>query len=133
MARTNTWKAHERRMAKRLGGKRNGNRGTAAADVETGWASIECKHRKQLPAWLHDAMRQAQAAAQPGQLPVVILHQLHQRSDNDFVVIRFSDFKDWFGVFEPEGFDEWLEAGSGGDCDDVSDVPVLRVGDRSAD
>ena len=99
MARTNTWKAHERRMAKRLGGKRNGNRGTAAADVETGWASIECKHRKQLPAWLHDAMRQAVAAARPGQLPVVILHQLHQRSDNDFVVIRMSDFEDFFGSF----------------------------------
>ena len=53
------WKAHERRMAKRFGGVRNGNRGEAAADVDAGWAAIECKERAKLPAWLERAMAQA--------------------------------------------------------------------------
>lgn len=91
------WKAHERRIAKRLGGTRNGNRGVATADVSTDWAAIECKERKTLPQWLEGAMSQAVKAAEPDQLPLVVLHRKGQRSDNDMVVLRLSDFLTWFG------------------------------------
>lgn len=97
---TATWKATERRVARRLGGQRTGNRGIAAPDVTTTWASVEVKHRATLPAWLLAAMRQAEGAAIFGQLPVVVLHQLGERSDKDLVVLRLGDFLEWFG--EPE-------------------------------
>lgn len=95
-----TWKATERAISKRLAGQRVGNQGAATPDVVTPWCSIEVKHRKELPAWLQDAMRQAVANARPETLPVVILHQCGQRHDNDLVMLRLRDFQEWFG--EPE-------------------------------
>jgi len=62
-----TWKTHERRTAAALGGERVGNSGKATADVVGPWVVAECKSRKQLPAWLKAAVRQAEAAA--GRLP----------------------------------------------------------------
>lgn len=97
------WKAHERRIAARLGGTRTGNRGTATADVTTDWAAIECKERAKLPAWLERAMGQAERAADDAQLPLVVLHRKGQRSDNDLVVLRLGDFIEWFGEMESEG------------------------------
>lgn len=91
-----TWKQHERRTAAKLGGKRTGNRGTNTNDVEHDRFAIECKHRKTLPAWLHDAMRQAIANDSAGKMPIVVLHELGQRSNNDLVVLRMRDFMTCF-------------------------------------
>ncbi len=93
--RTTTWKQHERRVAGRLGGQRVGNRGTNTEDVEHPTLSIECKHRKELPGWLKDAIAQAHTNAPAGKLPIVVLHELGQRSDNDMVVLRLADFETW--------------------------------------
>lgn len=89
-----TWKATERAIAARLGGRRVPITGRArgdAPDVEHPTLSIEVKHRASLPEWLVDAMRQARAAAKPGQTPVVILHELKQRHDDDFCMVRLAD------------------------------------------
>lgn len=93
------WKAYERRLAKRLGGERvpiTGRIRGSAPDVKNSWLSIEAKFRKQLPAWLFDAMDQAVKSIRGEQLPIVVLHQSGTRTDNDFVVLRLKDFEDWF-------------------------------------
>ncbi|GIV61536.1 MAG: hypothetical protein KatS3mg044_0402 [Rhodothermaceae bacterium] len=55
-----TWKAVERKVAERLGGRRvpvTGRSRGDAPDVAHAWLSIEIKHRARLPAWIEDAMR----------------------------------------------------------------------------
>lgn len=88
-----TWKAAERRIAGRFGTKRTGPLGRNAPDVITGDLSIEVKTRKTLPAWLHAAMNQAKRNAIEGTEPIVVLHQIGQRHDNDLVVMSFEVFK----------------------------------------
>ena len=92
-----TWKASERAIAKRLGGERVGNRGCNTEDVAHDWLSVEVKTRKSLPAWLRDAMAQAERNAPAGRLPMVVLHQVGQRHDKDLVVLSLGDFETWFG------------------------------------
>ncbi len=91
---------HEADIAKRLNGTRVGCTGKATIDVDAGWLAVECKERKELPAWIQDALGKANAKAQEGQLAIVVLHQLGQRHDNDLVVIRLADFEEHFGEAE---------------------------------
>ncbi len=95
-----TWKANERAIAKRLGGQRVGATGRNTEDVSHDWLSIEVKTRRRLPAWLLAAMAQARANAPAGRLPVVVLHQVGRHHDNDLVVLRLADFEEWFGEME---------------------------------
>jgi len=90
-----TWKASERAIAKRLGGERVGNRGRNTEDVAHDWLSVEVKTRKSLPAWLREAMAQAEHNSPAGRLPVVVLHQVVQRHDGDLVVLRLGDFTEY--------------------------------------
>lgn len=94
MQHNDTWKAVERAVAAALGGRRISNHalGLETPDVETDRVSVEVKHRKTLPMWLCDAMRQARDNATPGKLPVVVLHQAGQRHSNDIVCVRLADF-----------------------------------------
>ncbi len=98
------WKACERRVAELLGGRRvpvTGRQRGDAPDVSHPWLSIECKHRRALPAWIADALDQAAAASDGGErLPVAILHEAGQRHGRDVVLIRLADFRDWFGGTE---------------------------------
>jgi hypothetical protein len=67
------WKACGRRIAELLSGVRvpvTGRQRGAAAGVEHPTLSIEVKSRKSLPAWLLDALEQAQVASENGRLPV---------------------------------------------------------------
>ncbi len=94
------WKKTERRVAAIFGGKRipiTGRQRGDVPDVAHPWLSIEVKTRRALPAWLREAMAQAVAAAQPDQLPVVVLHEVGDRHADDLVLLRLSDFKAWFG------------------------------------
>ena len=88
-----TWKEHERRTARRLSGVRNGNRGTATSDVDAGPFAVECKSRKELPAWLLDAMAQARRNAGDRQIGIVVLHKVGARSDTDIVCMTMADFQ----------------------------------------
>jgi hypothetical protein len=98
-----SWKRCEREIATILGGRRVPVTGRARGDVPDirhRWLSIEVKSRKYLPAWLKDAIAQARAAATEHQLPVAILHEQGARHGSDLVVMRLSDFTDWFGGAE---------------------------------
>ncbi len=66
-------------------------------DIAHPWLSLEVKDRATLPAWLLDALAQAEASAQPAQLPVVVLHRAGDRHHSALVVLRLVSFVDWFG------------------------------------
>ena len=88
------WKACERRVADLLGGRRvpvSGRTRGDCPDIEHPTLSIECKSRKKLPAWIEDAMKQAEACAQDGQLPLMVLHQDGQRYQDALIVMRLKD------------------------------------------
>ncbi len=97
MSRTDTWKHSERMVAKLLGGERTGCNGESRRDVEHPVWSVEVKHRKALPAWLHDAMLQAIIEAD-GRTPVVVLHEKGQRYADSYVVMSLKDFRDHLGA-----------------------------------
>lgn len=91
MAKTKTWKATEKKVAKLVGGKRVGNRGTNSEDVCTDVVegveqlypgvekfSIECKHSSSLPAWLREGYAQAKRNAK-GKEPLLVVHPKHSR------------------------------------------------------
>ena len=92
------WKACERRIATFLGGRRipvSGRTRGDCPDIEHPTLSIECKSRKKLPAWIEDAMKQAEASAKDGPLPVVVLHQDRAPYAESLVVLRLSGFADY--------------------------------------
>ena len=95
-----TWKATERKIAAMLGGRRIPVTGRArgdAPDVAHPWLAVEVKHWAQLPARVTAAMRQAEAAAHPGQLPIAVIHGAGERIQRALVVMRLADFVEWFG------------------------------------
>lgn len=95
-----TWKQHERRIAKRLGGERIPVADKRSkTDVLHPWLSVECKHRKSLPKLLHKAIQQA-TDAHPNKMPIGVLHELGQRSDNDYVVVRLLDFEKLIAAYQ---------------------------------
>ncbi len=93
------FKQHERKTAALLGGKRNiDSKGSAAVDVLHPAFAVECKTRKDCPQWLLGAMQQARRAAMAGQLPIVVLHPHGAPYADDLVIVRLTDFVDWFGT-----------------------------------
>ena len=100
-----TWKDCERRIAQILGGERvpvTGRQRGDAPDISHPWLSLEVKHRKALPGWLLDAMRQAQASKRDGQLPAVILHGEGMDYRTSMVLVRLDDFVDWISNNTPK-------------------------------
>lgn len=88
------WKKVEREVARLLGGQRvpvTGRQRGSAPDIEHPVFSIEVKHREQLPEWLFDAMRQAEASKKPGQIPLVVLHQKGMAYQESFTILRLND------------------------------------------
>ncbi len=91
-----TWKAVERRIAKILGGVRvpiTGRTRGSTPDIEHDTLSLEVKHRKKYPDWLHDAMDQAIQSQKENQIPTVVLHQERRPHDEDYVIFRLGDLK----------------------------------------
>jgi len=98
------WKNTERRIAALLGGRRvpvSGRGRGDAPDIAHPWLALEVKDRASLPAWLLDALDQAEASATPAQLPVAVLHRSGDRHDAALVVLRLAAFVDWFGTAKP--------------------------------
>lgn len=90
------WKAVERKVAQLLGGERvpvSGRERGFSNDIEHPLLSVEVKERQTLPEWLHEAMGQAEASIRGDKYPVVILHQKGLKHDDDFVVMKLSDFR----------------------------------------
>ena len=92
------WKASERKVAALLGGRRipvSGRGRGDNPDIHHELFSIEVKSRKTIPAWLEDAMRQAEVSVKGKRLPVVVLHQDHMPYTESLVLLRLSDFADY--------------------------------------
>ena len=96
-----TWKAVERRIADYIGGRRvpvTGRQRGDAPDIQHPLLSVEVKHRQELPAWINEAIAQAQASAiGTTKMPIAILHECGQRHEKDLVVMTLAEFRDWFG------------------------------------
>lgn len=90
-----TWKQVERRVAKMHGTTRTGPTGIKGPDAVTDWLAIQVKHRKVLPQWMGDALRLIRSQAGPGQLGIVVAHELYDR--DSWVIMSHKDFLDWFG------------------------------------
>lgn len=89
-----TWKAVERKFADYFGGVRvpvTGRQRGSAPDIQHEKFSFEVKHRKSLPAWLFDAMNQAEESRTDGQMALVVLHQKGQTCGESLTVMRASD------------------------------------------
>lgn len=82
------WKSVERRLAGIFGTVRRGPLG--GADFETDLLAVEVKSRKSLPAWLLGAVEQAERNAR-GKMPVVILHRVGSRYEDDLVIVRLGN------------------------------------------
>jgi hypothetical protein len=68
------WKAHERMIAKLLGGQRQPNTGRPSADVLSPRWACEVKLRSRLPLWLERGLGQAEAAAKEmGLEPLLVI------------------------------------------------------------
>jgi hypothetical protein len=89
--RTNNWKNVEREVARLFGGKRTGNNGDSRRDVEHPIFSIEVKHRKTFPDWLHSAYGQADREKEH-RIPIVVLHERHTKFEDSYVVIKAEHF-----------------------------------------
>lgn len=88
-----TWKHCERMIAKLLGGERTGCNGESRRDVEHPRWSIEVKHRKSLPEWLHSAMNQAILDAEH-RVPLVVLHEKQMKYGDSYILLKLKDFKE---------------------------------------
>ena len=53
--------------------------------------SVEVKHRKKLPDWIHSAMMQAEVEAD-GRVPIVVLHEKNLKYEDSYVMIRINNF-----------------------------------------
>ncbi len=92
------WKQAERRIASILGGRRipvSGRGRGDAPDIDHPTLSIEVKARATFPAWLEDALRQAELSAVDGKMPAVVLHGDRKPYRDALVVCRLGEFADF--------------------------------------
>ena len=85
----------ESAIAKYLGIERIA--GSGKRDLDGDWLCAEVKERAKPTAWLLDMIAQAVRLTKPGQLPIGVIHFLGARHDEDLVVVRLADFREWFG------------------------------------
>lgn len=83
------WKAWEREVAARLGGRRRGQAGREASDlVLPGW-SVEVKLRSRIGlAEIEEALAQAERAAAEGERAVAVLRQPRRPARTAIAVMR---------------------------------------------
>ena len=88
----NRGKRHERAIAKRLSGTRTGVLG--GEDILHNSYSCECKSRQKIPKWFASMWEQTMKNCGENKIPLLIIHALHSKHDDDFVVIRLKDFEE---------------------------------------
>ena len=97
-----SWKAFERRLAKRVGGRRIPVTGIDrdGADVVAGPFCYQAKLRRGLPSYLRAWLRGIVAAGERsgGSTGVVVWKAPNARDDDAVVVLRLKDWQDWHGV-----------------------------------
>ena len=94
------WKKFEREVARRLGGKRIPVTGLdrAGADVDAGAFKVQCKLRRNVPAYLTrwlDGI--TMTAAHTGSTGIVVWRAPNTLNSNALVILRLSDWQAWHG------------------------------------
>lgn len=95
------WKAVERAIAALLGGVRvpvTGRGRGSAPDIAHPCLALEVKHRRSIPAWIHDAVAQARAANDGTKANVVILHQFRRPYEESYVLMPLADLRELIGA-----------------------------------
>ena len=109
------WKAVERRIAKLFGTERIGAKnGNCQPDFINDWlvGEVVCHA---VPKWIRAEHRQAidrvekyrtQASTEGDKqfvdrLPILVIHEKGEDASTDLVVLRLTDFVDWFGSIRP--------------------------------
>ena len=91
------WKTIERRIARLFGTERIGTReGGQAPDFENGWVvgEVVCH---QVPKWIVDELAQAERrVTDKEKVRLLLIHQKGEDLDRALVVVRLSQFQDWF-------------------------------------
>lgn len=108
MKHTAAWKAHERRIAAALGGKRLGATGVANPDVDAGWLVAECKHHKRLAEWVMEPLRRVRGQAGSNRLGIVVHHAAG--AHDSVVLLSLADWVAWFGDLPAERAEPDTEA-----------------------
>jgi len=90
-----SWKAFERTVAEKMGGRRIGPSGVNTNDVEHAVWAIECKYKSKIPDWILDALIQANKG--DGRTPIVFVRPKALK-EKDVVMMWAKDFYEWFGV-----------------------------------
>ena len=94
-----SWKAFERRLAKRLGGKRipvTGERD--GADVIAGPFCYQAKLRRGVPSYLRSWLRGIVSASErKGSIGIVVWKAPNGRDDDAVVLLRLKDWADLHG------------------------------------
>ncbi len=91
------WKAIGRRIAHLFGTRRIGTReGGPAPDFENSWVVGEVVCHP-IPEWILKELAQAERRVTDRQkLRLLVIHEKGQDLDNALVVMRLSQFRDWF-------------------------------------
>lgn len=99
------WKAVERRIAKLFGTERIGAKnGDCQPDFVNDWlvGEVVCHD---VPKWIRaehsQAIFRAEVISQTdNKLPILVIHEKGEDASTDLVVLRLTDFVDWFGSVE---------------------------------
>ena len=91
------WKNIERRIARMFGTRRIGTReGGPAPDFENSWVVGEVVCHA-VPRWILEELAQAERrVTERPKLRLLVIHEKGQDLDNALVVMRLSQFRDWF-------------------------------------
>ena len=83
-------KRAERAVVKALGGKRTGVLG--GEDITHSIFSIESKSREKIPKWFADFWEQTERNCEEDKIPLLVIHKLNHKHEDDWVVIKMKDF-----------------------------------------
>ena len=112
------WKAVERRIAVLFGTSRIGAKnGNCQPDFINNWlvGEVVCHA---VPKWVRDEHQQAIDRANYirnqsllgekslDRLPILVIHEKGEDASTDLVVLRLTDFVDWFGSVKPKHSEE---------------------------
>ena len=94
-----SWKAFERRLARRVGGKRLACTGEKdGVDVDAGMFVYQCKLRRGVPSYLHSWLSGIVGAGERANaVGVLIWKAPNARDDDSLVLLRLKDWEDLHG------------------------------------
>ena len=91
------WKKNERMIANYIGGERvpiTGRQRGDAPDIKHNWLSVEVKLRQRIPAWIKNGIDQAEKSAIGHQMPVLIIREKFQKTDDAIICMTLKEFRD---------------------------------------